>query len=88
MDNPIITELSDSSYTPILAPTDCTAYGWWMEDNTLEYYLSIDDPSPVDDAKAPANFPIDTRRWRPKGSVLLYAKAVSGTPNLITLITE
>lgn len=82
----IITSLNASTYTAVVIPRACLAFGFWTEDGTSYYLNTLDSDTGA--GLVPENFPINMRAPQAKNAEVLYAKAVSGTPNLIMIITE
>ncbi len=85
---PVVTRLNDSEYTKIIIPitTESTClYKMWTEDKSAFVY------SPTREGSVQATIPANssfTVRSDPTGGYILYAKSITGRPNLVVQMIE
>ena len=79
---PVVTALNSSTYTPITLGND-HAYGFsvYISDGSSFYYAV--DSSGTGEALVPAASSLFWEHYEKKLTTVMYAKAVTGTPNLI-----
>lgn len=82
---PIITALNTSTYSAINMPAQIGNVAIYTEDET-GFYVATDSGG-TGEALIPTG-KLSIERLRPKDGVAMYAKAVSGTPNLVLLFNK
>ena len=85
---PIQTALNTSTYTAIQMPAgqSCITFAFWVEDGT-SYYLSSDSAGTAN-VLVPASTSLSMTMPQGDNSILFYAKASAGTPNMAVILTE
>lgn len=86
---PVVTALNSSTYTAITISASngpCRSVALFTEDGSS--FLIATDSAGTGESIVPADVSISYRCVNDTSGVILYAKSVSGTPNLVVLVDD
>ena len=80
---PVVTALNDTTYVAITLTADTPAWGFMVHtDDASAFYLALDD-SGTGVQLIPEKYAPVWNHYEAVGTTVVYAKSVTGTPNLV-----
>jgi len=79
---PVVTAINSTTYTPIALGEE-QAYGFSVHISDKSSFYYAVDSSGTGEALVPDNASLSWGHYEPENSIIMYAKSVSGSPNLI-----